>query len=138
MLKVCSVCHDGNELRDANEASFAKLLAGRLSSSTWQTRSLVFIKEDRRTDKATNHIDCTEQFATFSLLHREFLGSTLGSKSPRYLTERETFSNTESLRRRHLFLKTKLRFYKALFPTVVDLVAMRAWARNQRRPDRGT
>ena len=61
MPKACSVCHHGNKPSNCRRSFPCKMLVWS-SSSTWQRRSLFFVKHDKRTNKATNHNDCTNNF----------------------------------------------------------------------------
>ena len=65
MPKACSVCHHGNKVEQtqqlsADEASLQDV--GLVVFLNLARRSLFFVKHDKRTDKATNHNDCTNNF----------------------------------------------------------------------------
>ena len=64
MPKACSVCHHGNKVEQTQQLQTKLSLqdVGLVVFLNLARRSLFFVKHDKRTDKATNHNDCTNNF----------------------------------------------------------------------------
>ena len=64
MPKACSVCHHGNKVEQTRQLQTKLSLqdVGLVVFLNLARRSLFFVKHDKRTDKATNHNDCTNNF----------------------------------------------------------------------------
>ena len=62
MLKACSVCHHGNKVEQTQQTKLSLQDVGLVVFLNLARRSLFFVKHGKRTDKATNHNDCTNNF----------------------------------------------------------------------------
>ena len=89
MPKACSVCHHGNKVEQTRQLQTKLSLqdVGLVVFLNLARRSLFFVKHDKRTDKATNHNDCTNNFSD---RRRVASPSAPWSKS-------ETFSKTQKI-----------------------------------------
>ena len=129
---ACMFCLPWWQQTQKCRRSFPCKIFGWSSSSTWQRQSLVF--EKKKKTNVPTRLQTTSSAQSKapprSACYTIFLWSTPGRKSQRSMTKQgNVFLKRKRSRRRPLFLKTKCRFYQALFPTVVDPVAMRAWVR---------
>ena len=62
MPKACSVCHHGNKVEQTQQTKLSLQDVGLVVFLNLARRSLFLVKHDKRTDKATNHNDCTNNF----------------------------------------------------------------------------
>ena len=99
MPKACSVCHHGNKVEQTQQTKLSLQDVGLVVFLNLARRSLFFVKHDKRTDKATNHNDCTNNFQDRRRVASP--SAPLGSKS-------ETFSKTQKIEAEALISPNKM------------------------------